>query len=89
MDDLKSFLDNNNLIDLDLTDAYFTWNNMQADDELIQNKLDRVVFSPTWLDKFLDYALISQINITSDHTPLLLQASPYVKKRAPFRFEAI
>lgn len=62
---------------------------MQVDDELIYTKLDRAFCSPTWIDKLPDYALIAQTKITFDHTPLLLQASPYAKKRSPFNFEAI
>lgn len=56
---------------------------------MIQTKLDRVVCFPKWIKKFSDYALVAQTKITFDHTPLLLQDSPYVKKLAPFRFKAI
>jgi len=43
MANLKNFLENNNLIDLDLTGVDFTWNNMHTKDDLIQTKIEKVV----------------------------------------------
>lgn len=62
---------------------------MQIDEDLVQTKLDKFIFSPSWLDKFLDYALIAQTKIDSNHIPLLMQATQYSKMRSPFMFKAI
>lgn len=68
--DFKNFINENELLGLDLIRVDHMWNNMQNDEDLIQSKLDWALWSTNWMLK-LYYFLADKIKVASDHTLIL------------------
>ncbi|XP_058103553.1 uncharacterized protein LOC131247134 [Magnolia sinica] len=82
----SAWIDDQDLVDLPLLGARFTWTNGRASP--ILSRLDRFLLSPEWLDYF---SFISQSALpitTSDHCPILLSAEETNLGPKPFRFDS-
>lgn len=67
--DLMDFINVNALIDVDLSEASYTWSNRSDGGDLIQVRLDRSLITPNWVLKYR--CSLSVINrIGSDHYPI-------------------
>ncbi|XP_057853721.1 uncharacterized protein LOC131063795 [Cryptomeria japonica] len=86
--DLADFINDQCLIDLDLTKASFTWSNHRIGAELIQVRLDQALISIDWLQRY-SCSLNSMIKVGSDHYPISLMVEPKggQRRKFPFRFE--
>ncbi|KAH7839758.1 hypothetical protein Vadar_008356 [Vaccinium darrowii] len=85
----QNFISQCNLIDLGFSGFPFTWCNNRVGAECIQERLDRVLATPSWRLKF-SQACVDHLNsVGSDHFALLLHLQPTDhQKRVPFRFDA-
>ncbi|KAI5676444.1 hypothetical protein M9H77_07394 [Catharanthus roseus] len=68
----------------------FSWNNKRADDDNIQERLDRGMTNDLWRVLFPQAVVSHLTTISSYHKPLLLHSSPPSNSHPkPFRFEAM
>ncbi|XP_019167807.1 PREDICTED: uncharacterized protein LOC109163512 [Ipomoea nil] len=69
----------------------FTWVKSRGTSRMIQEKLDRILASESWLDLFEGARAQSLPTLYSDHLPLVFTpvALPQVRKRARFCFDNI
>ncbi|KAH7854983.1 hypothetical protein Vadar_019857 [Vaccinium darrowii] len=67
----------------------FTWRNNRPGHEYIQERLDRVLATPSWCLLFHQASVVHLDTVGSDHSALLLNLkSVPPRRRAPFRFDA-
>ncbi|KAH7851180.1 hypothetical protein Vadar_008241 [Vaccinium darrowii] len=83
------FVDDCGLVDLGFSGYPFTWRNNRCGDDYVQERLDRVLASPSWCLLY-DQASVSHLDtVGSDHSAILLNLrSVPAKRRVPFRFDA-
>ena len=80
------FTDASSLIDLGFSGPSFTWSNGRVGGDNIQERLDRVLANPSWLQVYPHTQVRHLPQLYSDHCPLLISLkppSPY--PTAPFR----
>ncbi|KAL0412318.1 UNVERIFIED_CONTAM: hypothetical protein Slati_3821500, partial [Sesamum latifolium] len=83
MEDFSDMLLDCGLQDAGFEGAQFTWSRNR-----LWQRLDRFLYSPTWLDSFPLTRIQHLTRNVSDHCPLLLTASDDTKRGpAPFRFQ--
>ncbi|XP_058096318.1 uncharacterized protein LOC131241978 [Magnolia sinica] len=82
----SNWIQQEELIDLPLLGARFTWTNGRASP--IQSRLDRLLVSPEWLEAFLTIKKITLPRTTSDHYPILLTVEDENWGPKPFRFNS-
>jgi exonuclease III len=51
---------------------FYTWNNGREGEDLIQERLDRVVASPDWREMFQGTKVVVEVTLNSDHVPLIV-----------------
>lgn len=68
----RSFLDHNNLLDMELKGCKYTWCN-NRESGLVQERIDRMLSNGPWQFAFPDATLTALPALGSDHTPLILQ----------------
>ncbi|XP_077225819.1 uncharacterized protein LOC143859029 [Tasmannia lanceolata] len=85
MRNLSSFILDNQLIDLPLEGARYTWTNKM--DSLILSRVDRILISKEWDEAFPCILQRALPRTTSDHNPILLEISDYYGGPKPFRFD--
>ncbi|XP_057828258.1 uncharacterized protein LOC131039491 [Cryptomeria japonica] len=73
--DLADFINDQCLIDLDLTRASFTWSNRRVGAALIQVRLDWALISIDWLQHY-SCSLNSMIRVDSDHYLISFMVEP-------------
>ncbi|KAH7864775.1 hypothetical protein Vadar_033674 [Vaccinium darrowii] len=85
----QDFINECHLLDLGFSDYPFTWRNNREGEGFIQERLDRVLVSPSRRTRF-SHARVEHLDaIGSDHSALLLHLhGTYSQFRAPFRFDA-
>ena len=76
-DAFNSFIDDLVLQELPLLDRMYTWSNNRAVPTLV--RLDRALINPQWGGALFNSTLRSLIRTTSDHVPLMVEAT----SRAP------
>ncbi|XP_073152636.1 uncharacterized protein [Henckelia pumila] len=78
-----------NINDLPLMGYPFTWERSKGKENVVEERLDRVMVSPVWLEKFPTACLSNLSAPISDHSPILLNTSGNLVHRVPkrFRFE--
>ncbi|KAH7863457.1 hypothetical protein Vadar_017734 [Vaccinium darrowii] len=87
--DFQDFINTCHLLDLGFSGYPFTWRNNREGEGFIQERLDRVLVSPSWRTRFPHAAVEHLDAIGSDHSALLLQLLRFESpSRAPFRFDA-
>ncbi|XP_059076532.1 uncharacterized protein LOC131875853 [Cryptomeria japonica] len=85
--DLLDFINDQCLIDLDLSGDTYTLTNRRVGDELIQVRLDRTLISTDWLYLYF-CSLKAMSKVGSDHFPISFTAKPKGgRRRFSFRFE--
>ncbi|KAH7853523.1 hypothetical protein Vadar_003559 [Vaccinium darrowii] len=85
----QDFISSCQLLDLGFSGYPFTWRNNREGEGFIQERLDRVLVSPSWRTRF-PHATVEHLDaIGSDHSALLLQLQSIdSQRRAPFKFDA-
>ncbi|KAH7844186.1 hypothetical protein Vadar_025275 [Vaccinium darrowii] len=85
----QKFVDDCGLVDLGFSGYPFTWCNNQYGNNYIQERLDRVLATPSWCLLF-DQASVTHLNtVGSDHNALHLNLrAATTRSRVPFRFDA-
>uniref|UniRef100_A0ACD5ZPY0 Uncharacterized protein n=1 Tax=Avena sativa TaxID=4498 RepID=A0ACD5ZPY0_AVESA len=78
-------LDDFLLQELPLLDRRFTWTNGRAVPTLV--RLDRAFIDPSWQQVLFNSCLRSLVRTTSDHVPLVVEASSRAPISSVFRFE--
>lgn len=78
--DFNSMIDNNNLLDIGMLNAKFTWFGHGNK----KSRLDRVLVDVTWA-KCAEWKVQALSKKHSDHKALLLFCDRYVKSHSPFR----
>lgn len=79
-----------NLLDLGFQGQPYTWSNRREGEELVSERLDRVLCNPEWRILFEEATLYHLETQGSDHCPILLMIKPQddaARKPKPFRFE--
>ncbi|XP_060969491.1 uncharacterized protein LOC133036775 [Cannabis sativa] len=91
IDGFQSVIDDCNLIDLDLRGYPFTWDRGRGTGHCVEIRLDKAIFSLSWLDTFTEATLTNIGFSNSDHTPIILQPdSHHSTITAPhFRYENV
>lgn len=91
-DELRSISNANTLPWLcagDFNEILYPWMNNCAGDELVKERLDRVLSTVDWRLQYPAAEVFALPSLGSDHCPLLLSTSATHKKgRRPFLFEA-
>lgn len=88
MQNFDRFINENNLMDLDLKRIKFTWTNGSYGVVHIQKKLDRILISQDYLTRFGDASLMGYLKNKSNHNSLLLETQDQRRYfNAPFLFE--
>ncbi|KAE8673834.1 hypothetical protein F3Y22_tig00111772pilonHSYRG00385 [Hibiscus syriacus] len=93
LDEFKSTLDRNDLIDCQPAKGWFTWTRGSPDNPIIVERLDRFVATHTWLATHTNFLVHSEFADRSDHCYLVMDTdykvmSPMQTERTEyFRFE--
>ncbi|KAL2939333.1 hypothetical protein RDABS01_000165 [Bienertia sinuspersici] len=90
----RSVVDQLGMHDLKADGYYYTWSNRRAAEDLIEERLDRVLVNGAFKDAFLHAYVTNLIWDSSDHTPLVIKMGEENQQHANssstklFRFEA-
>lgn len=78
-----------NLIDMELVGYQYTWERGKGTADWIEERLDRALINPAWLDLFPMAKLYNLEDTSSDHCPIMLITEEKIKStgKRPFRFE--
>lgn len=83
----KEFLFDTGLIDVSFKGPAYTWTNSQDTSKEIFERLDRVVATASWTQKFPQAYVNHLPRIHSDHAPILLQTQGKPLNQAKFKVE--
>ncbi|XP_048620188.1 uncharacterized protein LOC125590606 [Brassica napus] len=75
MEEFRTFLDSNDLTDLNCRGTFYTWNNSRPEDPILR-KLDRALVNPVWIHQFPESLAIFDPPGDSDHSLCLVSLSP-------------
>ncbi|KAF7147859.1 hypothetical protein RHSIM_Rhsim03G0112800 [Rhododendron simsii] len=85
----QKFIDDCGLVDLGFSGYPFTWRNNRSGDDYIQERLDRVLATPSWCLLFNQSSVTHLETVGSDHNALLVNLRAIsARNRVPFRFDA-
>ncbi|KAH7837684.1 hypothetical protein Vadar_016646 [Vaccinium darrowii] len=84
----QNFIDECGLVDLGFSGYPFTWRNNRNGADYVQERLDRVLVTPSWHLLYGQASVTHVETVGSDHNAILLNrhTSP-VHSRVPFRFD--
>jgi hypothetical protein len=85
MDEFNAWINDLELIDVDIANTKFTWSNKRREPTLV--KLDRVLINLAWSQKFMHSECRALVRQTSDHKPVLLDTACTTAKAKSFRYE--
>ncbi|WMV18959.1 hypothetical protein MTR67_012344 [Solanum verrucosum] len=85
MTDLSEFIEDMELMDLDLAGGEFTWR--KGERHSTAARLDRFMISEDWDTKFRNIKQSILQRIVSDHSPLMLQCGEWGSTKSYFKFE--
>ncbi|CAN1347905.1 Putative ribonuclease H protein At1g65750 [Linum perenne] len=89
MNDVKNFMENNDLTDMGCNGDPFTWFNGRKGTVLIKERLDRALINPDWRIRYDEAQVFHENKIGSDHRPIRLTLNGRRRKfSAPFRFDS-
>jgi exonuclease III len=75
------------VVDLPFTGCLYTWSNKQAGDSFVAKKLDRVMASMDWLQRFGNTSVEFLDAGVSDHSPAVIVVEPFISfGPKPFKF---
>lgn len=85
----RSAVNDCNLHDLPLEGYQFTWFKSLGTPRAVEERLDRVLHSSSWISLFPSARLLNLVAATSDHSPILLKLEQenYIHPKRSFRFE--
>ena len=88
MEECRDVLDECGFRDLGFVGGKFTWCNGHPDGFIIWERLDRMVATMEWIEKFLATKVMHLECGSSDHKPILIRFNgiPKIRKK-PWRFE--
>ncbi|KAK8487389.1 hypothetical protein V6N11_030913 [Hibiscus sabdariffa] len=66
------FLNKSCMMELLIQGGMFTWSNQRSDDDVIVEKLDRILSSLEWSDMFPRALGVLEVTMASNHAPLIL-----------------
>lgn len=84
-------IDSCSLMDMGASGPKFTWSNGREGTALVQERLDRALYSADWRCLFPDGTVQNLPRTYSDHSPLLIHVygnTPHMRINRPFRLEA-
>lgn len=85
----QKFIHDCGLVDLGFSGYPFTWRNNRSGDDYIQERLDRVLATPSWNLLFNQSSITHLETVGSDHNALLLNLRTVpARSRVPFCFDA-
>lgn len=87
MEDLRSFLDINKLIDLNVKENIYTWSNRRIGKGFIQRRLYKMMDPNDFIDYYQNSNLTSMPIICSDHTLIFLRLKKIKNKYSPLKFK--
>lgn len=78
-----------NLSDIDLEGHKYTWCRSNGASEVVEERLDRAMGTPSWHAKYPNAKLKNLVAAVSDRNPIVLDTNPviYHRRPRPFRFE--
>ncbi|KAK8477778.1 hypothetical protein V6N11_063581 [Hibiscus sabdariffa] len=83
------FLNKSCMIELPIQGGTFTWSNQRSDDDVIVEKLDRILSSLEWSEMFPRALGALDVAMASDHAPILLLLQGMPKRcKKDFKFES-
>ena len=85
MQEFSNFISEQGLIDLPLQGGSFTWSNSR--EVASKARLDRILFSADWEDRFPTVSQRQMSRLCSDHFPTVLEGGSFQRWSMPFRFE--
>ncbi|KAL9683803.1 hypothetical protein QQ045_021229 [Rhodiola kirilowii] len=85
--ELKEFVQNIKLVDMDSSGCFYTWNNNKANPrERIWSKLDRAMCNLAWFDVFRNCLVVFQPPGFSDHSPVVVSCGFKPRIRRSFKY---
>jgi hypothetical protein len=85
MDEFNAWINDMELMDVDIANSKFTWSNKRRDPTLV--KLDRVLINIGWSKKIIHSECRALVRQTSDHKPILLDTACTTVMTRSFRYE--
>jgi hypothetical protein len=85
MDEFNAWINELELMDVDIANTKFTWSNKRREPTLV--KLDRVLINLAWSQKYMHSECRALVRQTSDHKPILLDTACTTVKTKSFRYE--
>ncbi|XP_060210641.1 uncharacterized protein LOC132637591 [Lycium barbarum] len=85
MVEFSDFIEDMNLIDLQLEDGNYTW--FKGDNQDRASRIDRFLISEEWDDSFSNIKQIPLQRLASDHIPLALEGGTWNRSKNYFKFE--
>jgi hypothetical protein len=85
MDEFNAWINDMELMDVDIANSKFTWSNKRRDPTLV--KLDKVLINISWSQKFIHSECRALVRQTSDHKPILLDTACTTAMTRCFRYE--
>ncbi|KAK9017022.1 hypothetical protein V6N11_079510 [Hibiscus sabdariffa] len=74
------FLERSYLMQIQSKGGAYTWSNQRSEEDVIREKLDRVLSSLEWGFHFPRAIAVIDVDIASDHAPIVLLTNGVVKK---------
>ncbi|WMV42189.1 hypothetical protein MTR67_035574 [Solanum verrucosum] len=85
MKEFSNFIEYMKLVDLQLEDATYTW--FKGDQHEVASRIDRILISEDWDDKFQNLKQIPLQRLSSDHIPIALLGGSWERNKGNFKFE--
>lgn len=86
MEEFQSCLEESSLSDMDIRGTFFSWSNKRTEDPILR-KLDRVLCSERWRDKYPEAVSIFEAPGDSDHSPAVVTfSSIYSVRKCSFKY---
>jgi exonuclease III len=82
MDEFNAWINELELMDVDIANTKFTWSNKRRQPTLV--KLDRVLINLAWSQKYMHSECRALVRQTSDHKPILLDTACTTVKTKSF-----
>ncbi|KAG5563042.1 hypothetical protein RHGRI_005701 [Rhododendron griersonianum] len=85
----QNFINDCGLVDLGFSGYPFTWHNNRSGIDSVQERLDRVLATPSWCLSFAQASVTHLDTVGSDHNAIHLKLRDHARGfRIPFRFDA-
>jgi hypothetical protein len=89
LQEFRNFLSFTPFVDLGFSGNVFTWTNKREKENLVMERIDRAIATPSWIDMYPKASVIHETIKNSDHCPIILRTEPnYRRKGYRFHFEA-